>query len=151
MISHDWISLLTLVPRLIWSRQNSDGGTTYYYYSEESAWMLGLLALVWLVLFLVSRYRHLLSLRRRPRRSDQRLLKRIIRIKNELSSRYLAPGFSSNIHAIGIGLLGGAYCIQVFIEDSTRELWTGSGATPLPNEYQGAPLDLLEMDRMEFL
>jgi hypothetical protein len=81
------------------------------------------------------------------------LLKRTARIKRELSSRYLRPGFSGNIHAVGIGRLGvgGGLCIQVFINDANQELWVGSGAAALPDNYRGVPLVLMQMPRAGFL
>jgi hypothetical protein len=81
------------------------------------------------------------------------LLKRIRKIKRELSSQYLRPGFSNNIHAVGIGRLGGVddYYIQVFINDANGELWGGSGAATLPNSFRGVPLVPIEMPLAAFL
>jgi hypothetical protein len=144
---------LTLGKHLIWSRQNSNGGTDYYYYDDKITWVVGALVLAWLTWLLVRRYRRMRSLRRPLRRTDYRLLKRIVKIKRELSSRYLRPGFSVNIHAVGIGRLAGhnAYCIQVFVNDANEEMWVGSGATPLPDSYSGVPLILIEMPVAVFL
>src|SRR4029434_5712017 len=90
---------------LIWSRPNADGGVSYYYYYDEITWIVGALALAWLTWFLVRRYRRARALRRPPRRTNNRPLKRIVKLKHELSARYLQPGFSTNIHAVGIGKL----------------------------------------------
>src|ERR1700745_3209438 len=111
------MSILALVKHVIWVRQNSNGGPSTYYYDDQTTWIVGALALAWLVWFMVRRYRHARALRRPPRRTDRSLLKRIVKTKNELSSTYLRPGFSQNIHAVGIGLLGGSndYCLQVFV------------------------------------
>jgi hypothetical protein len=79
------------------------------------------------------------------------LLKRIVKLKRELSDRYLLPGFSMNIHAVGIGRLGNQYCIQVFINDANDELWVGSGAAALPDNYFGVPVVLVEMPAAGFL
>lgn len=143
--------LFVLVRHLIWSRRNADGGTSSYYYYDEITWIVGVLALAWLTWFLVSRYRRARALRRRPRNTNYKLLKRVVRIKSELSSRYLPPGFSNNIHAVGIGLLGGDYCIQVFISDSNNELWIGAGAATLPNSYRGVAVVPVEMPMAVFL
>lgn len=133
----------------MWSRRNADGGTTEYYYSDEITWVVGALALAWLTWFLIARYRRTAALRRKPQRADYRLLKRIVKIKNELSSRYLQPGFSANIHAVGIGTLGTAqYCIQVFVSNANEEMWTGAA---LPDSYRGVPLVLIEMPLASFL
>lgn len=139
------ILVLALGKHFMWSRRNPDGGTTSYYYSDEITWIVGVLALAWLTWFLVARYRRTMAMRRPAGPNNHSLLKRIIRIKNELSSQYLQPGFSPNIHGVGIGMLGGDYCIQVFVVDSRNELWNGSGAASLPNNYRGVPLTLIEM------
>ena len=138
---------------LIWSRPNDSGGTNFYYYYDEITWVVGASALAWLTWFFVSRYRRQQALRRRRRRTDYRLLKRIVKLKHELSSRYLRPGFSSNIHAVGIGVLGGsnAYCVQVFINDVNEEMWVGSGAASLPTSFRGIPVISIEMPVAGFL
>lgn len=136
---------------LIWSGPNADGGISFYYYYDAITWIVGGLALAWLTWVLVKRYLRARALRRPPRRADYKLLKRIIEIKNELSRRFLPLGVSTNIHAVGIGLLGAQYCIQVFVNDANQELWTGSGATPLPGNYRGIPLVLIEMPAAGFL
>lgn len=141
----------------MWSRLNENGGTNYYYYYDAITWIAGAAALAWVIWRGLVRYRRARSLMRRPRRTDHRALKRIVKIKNELSSRYLQPGFSRTIHAVGVGKLGNAntYCIQVFISDANDEMWVGAGATPLPSSYRGVsviaiqipPAGLLSSDR----
>jgi len=111
-----------------------------WWYDDTVTWVTGLLALVWLTWFFVRRYLRARALKRRPRRINHRL-RRTARIKRELSSQYLRPGFSGNIHAVGIGRLGGDdYCIQVFLNDLDDELWQGSGTETLPNSYRGVPI-----------
>ena len=139
---------------LIWSGPNADGGLSFYYYYDAITWVVGGLALAWLTWVLVTRYLRARALRRRPRRTNHRLLKRIVEIKSELSRRFLPLGVSNNIHAVGVGMLAGGgeqYCIQVFVNDANQELWAGSGATPLPNTYRGVPLVLFEMPTAGFL
>jgi hypothetical protein len=145
-----------LVPNLAlaaheWQSTDASGVITTYRYYDEYTWIVGTFALAWLTWFVVVRYLRASALRRKPRRDDHRLLKRIVKIKNELSSRYLRPDFSINMHAVGVGLLGGDYCIQVFVSDANDELWIGSGAAPLPNSYRGVPLVLIEMPLAGFL
>lgn len=137
----------------MWSRADGSGGTISYYYSDEITWIVGALALAWLTWFLVSRYLRARALRRRPRRTNYKLLERVVKIKSELSARYLRPGFSRTIHAVGVGMLGGAneYCIQVFINDANEEMWVGSGAATLPNSYRGIPVIPIEMPVGGFL
>jgi len=80
------------------------------------------------------------------------LLKRIVKIKSELSRQYLPRGFSNNIHAVGIGMLAGnEYCIQVFVNDANQELWNGSGAATLPVRYRGVPIVQIEIPAAGFL
>jgi hypothetical protein len=131
---------------------------TVYTYSQKqqvswvskTTWIVGALALVWLTWLLIDAYRRARALRRPPRPGHYKLPKRIARIKRELSSQYLRPGFSGNIHAVGIGrLLGDDYCIQVFISDANEELWPGAGA--LPNSYRSVPVVLIEMPMAGFL
>ena len=146
------MSLFIFGKHLIWSRHNADGGITSYYYYDEITWVVAGLALAWLTWFLVKRYRRALALRRRPRRINHRLLKRIVEIKSELSRQYLPLGFSNNIHAVGIGMLAGnEYCIQVFVTDENQEMWNGSGAARLPDRYRGVPIELIEMPAADFL
>lgn len=137
----------------MWSRPNSSGGITTYYYYDEMTWIVGALALAWLTWFIVRRYRHARALRRLPRRTNYTLLKRIVKLKRELSLSYLPPGFSMNIHAVGIGMLDGGneYCIQVFVNDANEEMWVGSGGATLPDNYRGVPVVLIEMPVAGFL
>ena len=138
--------ILILGRHLLWS-----GPEGTWWYDDTVTWITGLLVLAWLAWFLVQRYLRARGSRRRPGRTNYRLLKRTVKIKRELSSQYLLPGFSGNIHAVGIGMLADDYCIQVFINDADDELWTGSGAATLPNNYGGVPVVLYEMPMAGFL
>src|SRR5580765_5534395 len=108
-----------------------------WWYTDSMVWVTVVLLLAWLAWFLVGRFLRARALRRQPGRTNYRLLKRKDKIKRELSSQYLRPGFSANIHAVGIGMLSGDYCIHVFLNDADDELWPGSGAAVLPNSYRG--------------
>ena len=148
------MGLLILEKHLIWSGPNAEGGLSFYYYYDAITWIVGALVVTAVTWFLVTRYLRALALRRRPRRLNHKLLKRVVKIKSELSRRFLPLGVSNNIHAVGIGLVAGAseqYCIQVFVNDATQELWAGSGAAPLPGSYSGVPLVLVEMPAAGFL
>jgi hypothetical protein len=136
-----------------YSRSDGRGGTITYTYSDQYTWIVAALALAWLTWFLVSRYRRARALRRPPRRANNALLKRVVKIKTELSQTYLRPGFSRTIHAIGIGKLPGrdGYCIQVFLNDINAEIWTGAGAATLPPSHRGVPLVPIEMPKAGFL
>lgn len=135
---------------LLWSRLNPDGGTTSYYYSDAIAWIAAAIVLLWLAYFLVLRFQRARPIRPRPVR-NRSSLKRVIKRKRELSSRYLRPGFSNTIHAIGIGRISNSYCIQVFVSDANQEWAVGSGTAGLPANYRGVPLMLIEMPAAEFL
>ena len=143
--------LFAIARHLIYSRLNADGGRSDYYYNDAITWVVGALALAWLIWWFVSAYRRVRALRRSPRRGKYKLPKRIARIKRDLGSRYLRPGFSGNIHAVGIGRLGGSddYCIQVFISDANEEILPGAAA--LPNRYRGVPVVPIEMPLAGFL
>src|SRR5918997_4722507 len=133
--------LLIFERHLIWSRQNPDGSVSKLYYYDWVTWAVAALVVAWLAWLLIVRYRRARALRRTPRRrADTRALKRVVRRKRELSERYLRPGFSANIHAVGVGLLGADYCIQVFASDPARELWPGAGAAAPPATYRGVPV-----------
>jgi hypothetical protein len=147
------MNMFSMAEHLLWERRNADGGITRYYYYDEYTWIVVALVLAWLAWFLVRRYTRARALRRPPRRTDYGLLKRIAGLKSELSLTFLQPGFSANIHAVGVGLSAGGdrYCIQVFVKDANEEIWTGGGAETLPDTYRGVPVVLIEMPQAAFL
>ncbi|HEV2862494.1 MAG TPA: hypothetical protein VGX48_15885 [Pyrinomonadaceae bacterium] len=137
-------------PILSW--RNPDGSVTTRYYDDRVTWVVAALVVVWLAWFLIMRYRRARALRRTPRsRADSRLLQRVVRRKRELSDRYLLPGLSANIHAVGVGLLGADYCIQVFVGDPAQELWPGTTAASPPATYRGVPLRVFRMRPATFI
>lgn len=148
--SEETLLLFVFGRHLLWSRQNPDGGITSYYYNDAITWIAGAIMLLSLIYFLVRRYQRARALRRRPRRK-RGSLKQVIKRKREVSSRFLRPGFSNTIHAIGIGRLNNSYCIQVFVSDANQEWSAGSGTTALPASYRGVPLVLIEMPAAELL
>ena len=146
--------LLILKEHILYSRPDGRGGTIIYHYYDSVTWVVAAAAVLWIVWLLLRRYRRLRALRRPPRGVNYRLLKQVVKIKDELSSQYLQAGLSNNIHAVGIGRLapGGAYCIQVFVVDATQELWPGVAATTLVGSFfRGIPLVVIQMARMGFL
>jgi hypothetical protein len=145
--------MFALERHTLWVRQNADGGTTFYYYYDAYTWIVLALALAWLAWYLTRRYMRARAQRRPPRRTDYSLLKRIAGLKSELSLTFMQPGFSANIHAVGVGLLAGTdqSCIQVFVNDAHEEIWTGGGGEPLPDSYRGVPVVLIEMPEAVFL
>ncbi|HEX3146121.1 MAG TPA: hypothetical protein VHQ64_19260 [Pyrinomonadaceae bacterium] len=139
--------ILILGRHLMWT-----GPEGTWWYDDALTWITGALVLSWAVWFLVRRYLRARRLMRRSRSTNYRLLRRTAGIKRQLSSQYLRPGFSANIHAVGIGrLAGGDYCIHVFLNDADDELWPGSAAATLPNSYRGVPVVPIEMTMAGFL
>jgi len=125
-----------------------------YAYHETATWVVLALVVAWVAWLLVRAYLRARRMKRPPRRGDYGPLKRVVKIKRELSRTFLRPGFSANIHAVGVGLLGGytgEYCIQVFVSDSNAEMWDGAGAEPLPDLYRGVPVVLVEMPEAGFI
>jgi hypothetical protein len=148
MSSEPGMFILILLSRWLWS-----GPEGSWWYDDAMTWITVLVVLAWVVWFLVNRHLRVKALKRPNGRPRSPLLKRTIQVKRELSSQYLRPGFSTNIHAVGIGMLGDGrnYCIQVFINDANQELWVGSGAAALPGDYRGVPVVPFEMPRAGFL
>lgn len=146
------ILLLLFGKHLMYSRPNADGGVSYYYYYDAITWIAGALVLAWLVWFLGRRFLRARALRRPLRPRQRKLPRRIIRVKRELSSVFLRPGFSRKIHAVGIGLgAGRQFCVQVFVNDSSEELWVGAQGATLPTSYRGVPIVAIEMPVAGFL
>ncbi|HEX8147010.1 MAG TPA: hypothetical protein VF591_07510 [Pyrinomonadaceae bacterium] len=148
------MSILALGRHILYTTTDGRGGTAVYYYYDEVTWVVLTLAVAWVVWLLARSYLRARRLRRPPRPRDRGALKRVVRAKRELSQTYLRPGFSDNIHAVGVGLLGGRpgeYCIQVFVADAGAEMWDGAGAEPLPAVHRGVPVELFEMPQTVFL
>jgi hypothetical protein len=148
------LSIAALGKHILYTRTDGRGGTAVYYYYDEVTWAVVALAVAWVVWLLARSRLRARALRRPPRRRDRGALKRILRAKRELSRAYLRPGFSRNIHAVGVGLLGGLpgdYCIQVFVADAGAEMWDGAGAEPLPAAYGGFAVETFEMPPAVFL
>src|SRR5229473_3118749 len=145
--------ILILLRHQVWVRPDGHGGTTTLYYDDAVTWLVAALVLSWLTWFLVSKYLRLRALRRRPRGTNYKLLKRVVKLKSALSSRYLRPGVSNNIHAVGIGMLRATneYCIQVFFNDPNAEMWADPAAAALPTSYRGVPVIPIEMAAAGFL
>ena len=146
--------LAALQEQIRYSRPDGHGVVVKSVTSYKVTWTVAALALAWLVWLLVSAYLRARRMRRRPRRRDYGPLKRVVKLKRELRQTFLRPGFSANIHAVGVGLLGGdagEYCIQVFVLGADAEMWEGAGAEPLPDIYRGVPVVLIEMPAAGFL
>lgn len=136
---------------MIYTRTSSGGVTTTYQYYDAYTWIVGALVLAWLIWILLQRYKRLRAMRRPPETRRRGLLERVVKIKRELSSNYLATGLAANIHAVGVGKLGDEYCIQVFVKDVNDNSETGPGMVEVPNSYRGVPVVLIEMAAVGFL
>ena len=148
------MSIFALGEHILYTRTDGRGRTFVYHYYDEVTWVVLALAAAWVVWLLARAYLRARRLRRPPRRRDKGLLKQVVRAKRDLSRTFLRPGFSANIHAVGVGLLGGRpgeYCIQVFVADAGAELSAGIVAEDLPDFYRGFPVVMLEMDALVFL
>ncbi len=148
------MSIFAFGQHYLYTTTDGRGQTVIHYYDDSVTWVVLALAVAWIVWLLARSYLRARRLRRPPRRRDRGTLKRIVKLKRELSQTYLRPGFSANIHAVGVGLFGGRpgeYCIQVFVADAGAELWDGAGAEPLPDVYRGVPVETIEMAETVFL
>jgi hypothetical protein len=120
-------------------------------YNTEITTVVAVLATVWVTWFLIERYLRAKRMQRKPRRKDRRALKNARRVKDELSSIWLKKGKSKKIHAIGVGQLeNGAPCIQVFINDSSGNVFEDSGDA-VPDNYKNIPLVLVQMPKAVFI
>jgi hypothetical protein len=148
------VSIFALGQHFLYTTTDDRGRTVSHYYDDSVTWVVAALVVAWVVWLLARSALRARRLRRPPRRRDGGALRRIVKLKRELSQTYLRPGFSGNIHAVGVGLLGGRpgeYCIQVFVADAAAEMWDGAGAEPLPDNYRGVPVELFEMPETVFL
>jgi hypothetical protein len=143
------MNILALEKHLIWSRQEANGVRELHYY-DEITWIVGALAVAWLIWILVRRYRRLRALRRPPKRRNKKLVEQVVKLKRELSSNYLGAGAANNIHAVGVGMFGGEYCIQVFVKNADEEIGTASRAARVPESFGGVPVYLIEMPAAAF-
>jgi hypothetical protein len=111
-------------------------------YFDEVTALIAAVALAWLVWLVIQRYLRRRALRRPSGRGNDKALERVVKIKNELSARYLRPGFSRKIHAVGIGLVEASdqFCIQIFLNDAAEEIWEGAGAATLLDTYRDVPV-----------
>jgi hypothetical protein len=143
------MNIFALEKHLIWSRQEANGVRELHYYDGYTL-IVGALVLAWLIWILVRRYKRLRALRRPPRRRVRKLVDQVVKLKRELSSNYLSAGAANNVHAVGVGMLGGEYCIQVFVKDADEELVTASGTARVPDSIGGVPVNLIEMPAAAF-
>jgi hypothetical protein len=121
-------------------------------YNTAITWIVAVFTVIWLAVFFIQKYRRVKSFQRLPKSKDYKLLKKIIKIKNELSAIWLRKGESKKIHAIGIGKLeSGEFCIQIFINDSNEKMFESPQSDQIPNVYKGIPLVLFAMPQASFL
>jgi len=121
-------------------------------YNTTVTTVVVILLAAWILFLLWENYRRVKSFRRKTTRKNHKTLKKLIKIKDELSAIWLKKGASKKIHAVGIGkLASGADCIQIFINDSNERMFENPPSDTVPNNYQGIPLVLVLMPQASFL
>lgn len=121
-------------------------------YNTEITWVVAVLVVAWLVWFFIQRYRQANIKRRLPKQSEDTRLKKIVKIKDELSAIWLRRGTSKKIHAIGIGKLeNGEHCIQIFINDANERMFDNPPSDSIPNNYKNISVVLIAMPQASFL
>ncbi len=121
-------------------------------YNTRITWVVAVLVVVWIVWNLIQRYRSANSKRRASKNYHNSTLKKIVKIKNELSAIWLRKGTSEKIHAIGIGKLeNGEFCLQIFVNNSDKKLFNDQPSDSIPDNYRGIPLVLILMPQASFL
>jgi len=148
------LSIFALGQHILYTTTDGRGRVAVHYYYDAVTWVVLALTVAWVVWLLARPSLRARRLRRKPRRRDKRTLKRVANAKRKLSQIYLGLGFSANIHAVGVGLLGGrpgAYCIQVFVADAGAEMWAGAGAERPPATFRGVPVEIIETPAMVFM
>lgn len=137
---------------LIFLAETKDVRTEYRYVFSTITWVVAALVAVWLVWYFIEKFRRAKSLRRHPQKPKDKNLRRIVKIKNELTMRWLRKGASKKIHAIGIGKLeSGDYCIQIFINEANNPPFELRPAEQIPNVYKNIPLVIVAMPQASFL
>lgn len=121
-------------------------------YNASVTTVVVVLVAVWIVYLLWQRYKRNKSFRRKKKNTDRRRLKKIIKIKDELSAFWLRRGESKKIHAVGIGKLEtGEFCIQIFINGANEKLFENPPSNQIPDNYKSIPLVLIAMPQASFL
>lgn len=125
---------------------------TVVFFSTTMTWITAVLVTLWIIWFLFQRFRRNQVKRRIPKQSKDSNLKKIVRLKNELSAVWLRKGSSQKIHGIGIGKLpNGEFCLQVFINDSNSQMFDNPASNSIPDNYKNIPLVLVAMPQASFL
>jgi hypothetical protein len=121
-------------------------------YNSTITWTVAVLVLAWIIWNVVQFYRRRNAKRRNPKQSKDSNLKKVVAVKDELSSIWLRKGTSKKIHAIGIGKLpNGEPCVQIFINDSSSQMFDNPPSDSIPNSYKNIPLVLVAMPQASFL
>jgi len=137
---------------LIFLAETKDVRTEYRYVISTITWVVAALVAVWLFWYFIEKFQRAKSLRRHPQKPKDKNLRRIVKIKNELTMRWLRKGASKKIHAIGIGKLeSGEYCIQIFINEANNLPFELRPTEQIPNVYKNIPLVIVAMPQASFL
>ncbi len=126
--------------------------TTSVVYNEQITYVVAVIVLAWLVWVVIQRIIRANAKRRKPEQSRDKSLKRIAKIKDELSSIWLRKGESKKIHGIGIGKLdNGEPCIQIFVNNSSSQMFENPPSNSIPDTYKNIPVVLIAMPQASFL
>ncbi len=121
-------------------------------YDTAITYVVAAMVLAWLVWVVIERILRADAKRRKPEQSRDKSLKRTIKIKDELSSRWLRKGESKKIHGIGIGKLdNGEPCIHIFVNNSGSQMFENPPSDVVPNIYKDIPIVLVAMPQASFL
>ncbi len=115
-------------------------------------WTTAVLVSSWIAWNLIEYYWQRNAKRRQPNQSKDSKLKKVVKIKDELSAIWLRKSVSKKVHGIGIGkLANGEFCIQIFINDSASQMFDNPPSNAIPNSYKSLPIVLVAMPQASFL
>lgn len=121
-------------------------------YNTTMIVVVAVLVFVWILWNIYQRWRENKAKKRPSKQIFNRNIKKIVKVKNELTASWLKKGNSKRIHAIGIGKLeNGEFCIQVFINNSSENLFENDTNQQIPDNFRGIPLVLIKMPQASFL
>jgi hypothetical protein len=126
--------------------------TTSVIHSTQMTYVAAVMVFAWLAWFIIQRIKRANAKCRKPVPSRNKSLKRAAKVKDELSSIWLRKGESKKIHGIGVGKSdNGEPCIQIFIDNSSSQMFENPPSDAVPNVYKDIPIVLVAMPQASFL
>ncbi len=126
--------------------------TTSVIHSTQMTYVAAVMVFAWLAWFIIQRIKRANAKCRKPAPSRNKSLKRAAKVKDELSSIWLRKGESKKIHGIGVGKTdNGEPCIQIFIDNSSSQMFENPPSDAVPNVYKDIPIVLVAMPQASFL